>query len=881
VHQVEEHGMQACSPGDGTNSDHHEKLAVDMNAVISDLKAKKELLSQTIDRAQPRVAYTSTNLQELDRVTSVPQQHLHRLKEQLPHDPNWNQAILPRDYDNIKVELRAAIKVARQLPYAGCDSIILSRSKNHDEAKMDGIDVYGEKRSDLPALDEFWTINIALLEAQYNLAYPSSKRKANLHIDELAADRVAKLLMAPLKDRFHETRQGDEFDGMRAINVDVVNLMRQTWTTPGLFGDAFNAPQSATEMPPAKLMIWCNTMLWVLHRYPAWAIHVLLATYSPPYPPFYMVADVLQNLAGFYLQKSERHSIALDAREYHQTVYHLLDRCADAKPYLTQKTIFLYLTRASLEQSHQFYNTLINKNVTMSEDSFLHFAYFFGMHGDFERALDALFESVRAGVDVTSWKFLSTFNKILRWCVTNPEGYHSMSYIVSSLLEMGGQMNARLYHVLMVNAVEANDMKMALRVFNLLEENNVKPDRFTYQILLRGCRDNHDYDLAEDIVRRADELMESDPNPHLATNILFAVYLRHPRHKQSPRALFHTTITAYAKYFTPDMLVELGVVSLRDVRLFWGPTSSNFLGVQRQARKLTEPTTPALNIVLAAYLLANPSTPKIDAMFQTFVGWLNTTENTDKRKKRRQQFINMAMTEHTYNFFLLAYSKHAENLQKCTSVVHTMSLGLPQGLLGRDPITNEPIKPATPTVRTFSILLSAFARHGQTAAAEKVMQVMRTRGLEPNEVTWATLVRGYAKNQDIRGMAKTLAGLQKRGFEGWEGRDDIISAFGVVRDREGLMKAWEEGNLEGAEKEAAGYVTAVKKQSRHSMFFDDEDVKQKFTEGYTYNSVPPKQVADSGGNDGGRDEKDDGGSGKLDDDEDEDEDFGEEFPHMV
>lgn len=836
-----------------------------MTAVVSDLKAERLLSERIHHGGDLHSANNSTNLQDLDQVTTVTKELLDRLKERVKNDPYWIRGILPTDYNGMKTELRALVKFAKQLPYAGCDSVILSRPRNYDMKYEEDAHATVEQKPCLPTLDCFWTVNFALLEAQYNLAYPASERKANLLIDELAADRVAKLLMAPLQNGFDEAGEADELIGTRSINADIVNLMRETWTTPGLFGDAFNTQSPETGMPPAKLRVWCNMMLWVLHRYPAWAIHVLLATYTPPYPPFYMVADVLQNLAGFYLQKTDRHSVALDTREYHQTVYHLLDGCVDTTPYLTQKTIFLYLTRASLEQSHQFYNTLSNQNVRMSEDSYLHFAYFFGMHGDFERALDALFESVRVGVDVTSWKFLSTFNKILRWCVTNPEGYHSMSYIVSSLLEMGGQMNARLYHVLMINAVEANDMKMALRVFNLLEENNVKPDRFTYQILLRGCRDNHDYDLVENIVQRADQLMESDPNPHLATNILFAVYLRHPRHKQTPRALFHTTITAFAKYFTPGMLVELGVVSARDVRLFWGPTSTNYLGARREARVLTEPTTPALNTVLAAYLLANPSTSKIDTMFQNFVGWLNRTETMDKQKKRQRQFIEMAMTEHPYNFFLLAYAKHAESLQKCTSVVHTMSLGLPQSLLGRDPITNQPIKPATPTVRTFSILLSAFARHGQTAAAEKVMQVMQQRGLEPNEVTWATLVRGYAKNQDIRGMAKTLAGLQRQGFDGWEGRDDIVSAFGVVRDREGLMKAWEEGNLEGAEKEEAGYTTAVRKWSRQPMFYEEGDLKQKFTGG-------PKRTGGGG----------DGVVGRKGSDFDlEDEDFGEEYPHMV
>ncbi|KAF2431797.1 hypothetical protein EJ08DRAFT_164686 [Tothia fuscella] len=729
----------------------HSKKEVDITSMITKCREEAISLKYAIDEPDWRNDDDSVLLLGLDKVTTVTPDHLQRVKQHVLDDPEWIEGLVPKYHSHLKADLDSIMRHVLHLPYAGADSITLASSERLKGENLDDASVSCALSSNLSQCDRYWTNNFALLDAAYNLAYPETQRKPNLHIDQVAAERAAKLILSPLNDKLHYTADGHESDDNMGLDIAIVTHMRETWTTPGLF-DASNYPQGKDgDIPLVKLRIWSNMMLWVLRQYPTWAAHVLVATYTPPYPPFYMVADVLQNLAGFYLQKAERHTIAQDAGEYLQALHHLLDVCAEPRPHLTQKTIFLFLSRGTLEQCHQFYNTLVNKNVVISHDSYLHFAFFFGLKGDFERALDALHEAVRTGVDVSSWKFLSTFNKILRWCVTNPEGYHSMSYIVSSLLEMGGQMNLRLYNVLILNAVEAGDMKTALHIFNLLEENNAKPDRFTYQALLRGARDSENLGLVKNVARMAEEYWETEPDVHLATNILFCLFVRSSRPNNDPRRQFETMLRTYSRFFKPEILIELGILSERNRLTFFGTTSSTHRTAATFGSKRSEPTIPAINIMLATYLAGNPSTSKLDVMFQNFTSWIHGPERNEERRK---QFLGLAMTEHTYNFFLLAYARNAENLQKCTAVVHTMSLGIDATLLPPDTSdqANEPVRPPQPSVRTFSVLLHAFSSHGQTAAAEKVLQVMQKRGLQPNEVTYATLVRGYAKNQDVKGI---------------------------------------------------------------------------------------------------------------------------------
>jgi pentatricopeptide repeat protein len=633
------------------------------------------------------------------------------------------------------LQMKRYVRKAAEYPDSGVGFVSLSPSKS---------------LHDLPPFDTFWNINFAAISGRYNLAYPAGLRVGELFVNEAIARKAFDILSD------QPSSASNELEGMRHI-----------WQSSEVF---------ATN--EAKRHWWPTLMLWLLHHRPGSAAKFILASYVEPHPPFYMVADSLEYLASYYLQSSEKHGL-VDAEYFRALLYVLLDACTATRPFISQKTIFLLVTRSTIEQTIYLHKALEKAQVTLHHETLLHFAHVYAKGGEFQRALETLASAIAAGADPSSNAFLATCNKTLYCSVIHPDGYHASSSIVSRFLEMGVELNQRFYSVLMVNALAANDMPTALRIFSLLEENNVEPNHFTYAILLGAYKQlaNPPPEFESIVLRKAHECAIRMEDSWLATEILHCTYLHHLKGEngqlRDPIAVFYSTLETYERYFFSWPL-----------KTFW----------VNQSRKptwredLIEPTPAAMNIILTAFLNAYPER----ALF-TVTRFSNIFESTLKRKsfdtKPFELIRGLVMNDYTYNIFLMALAQDSKNLQHCTSLVQQMGKGLPEELLPRHPRTNELIPAAQPTAWTWSILLHAFSRHGQTAAAEKVMDLMKKRGLKPMQVTWNSLIKGYAATQDISGVVAALARMEEEGFEADQ---FTTSTLQRIRDRESLVNAWKE-----------------------------------------------------------------------------------------
>ncbi|KAH9218864.1 hypothetical protein DL95DRAFT_385096 [Leptodontidium sp. 2 PMI_412] len=96
------------------------------------------------------------------------------------------------------------------------------------------------------------------------------------------------------------------------------------------------------------------------------------------------------------------------------------------------------------------------------------------------------------------------------------------------------------------------------------------------------------------------------------------------------------------------------------------------------------------------------------------------------------------------------------------------------------------LTPPQPDVYTWSILLKIFMDQHQPRAAEKVLSMMRERGIEPSQVTWNKLAMGYARMQDTVMTVDALRRLEKAGLSADE---YTMSAMGMIRNRRALIDA--------------------------------------------------------------------------------------------
>ncbi|KAG4443461.1 hypothetical protein IFR05_001031 [Cadophora sp. M221] len=96
------------------------------------------------------------------------------------------------------------------------------------------------------------------------------------------------------------------------------------------------------------------------------------------------------------------------------------------------------------------------------------------------------------------------------------------------------------------------------------------------------------------------------------------------------------------------------------------------------------------------------------------------------------------------------------------------------------------LTPPKPDIYTWSILLKIFMDQHQPRAAEKVLSMMRERGIEPSQVTWNKLALGYARMQDTTMTVDALRRLEETGLSA---DDYTMSAMGMIRNRRVLIDA--------------------------------------------------------------------------------------------
>jgi pentatricopeptide repeat protein len=116
-------------------------------------------------------------------------------------------------------------------------------------------------------------------------------------------------------------------------------------------------------------------------------------------------------------------------------------------------------------------------------------------------------------------------------------------------------------------------------------------------------------------------------------------------------------------------------------------------------------------------------------------------------------------------------------------IVKTPEDGTQEEVLGE----NFPVHPS-PTLFTFSILLHGLLMRREVILAEQVRQALREHNLEPNIVTWNTLVKGYASMQDLSQTVGTLQDLEAAGY-----KPDMhtFKAFAKLKDQTRALEMME------------------------------------------------------------------------------------------
>lgn len=580
--------------------------------------------------------------------------------------------------------------------------------------------------------------------------------------------------------------------------------------------------------PRFRRTIWPHVMLWLMYHSPDRALQALLATYTEPYPPPYAVMNVVDYIVSYQFGDIPKYEGTVPP-EFLVALYTLLDLLGNKNIPMSQKSIYQLLVHCSPEQAITLYDTLAAKNIVINRDTLLHFAHYFGRRGDYDRALQYLHASVDAGADASSSRFKSACIEMLRESARQADGYHASSQIVSRLLQMGVELDTPLYNVLMLNAIEAGDLEVAIQIFDLIEQHQIRPNAFTYAILLKGCKSGFDSGFSEMVVESAAEMAKRTSNPYIATQVLHHVYLQHKRAmlsnesdgKRPDSQSIRTVLRTFSEFFDSKVLHKL--------RLLRKP-------VGRSKPPVISPPVPALNIVIAALLEAashRALPPELDfdvnkaySVFQSLVN------------KGDSSVVQLAESDHVYNAFLMAFGTRSETLSMCPVILKDMNEPLPPVVADTvNPLTNNLCKRVQPSTYTFNILLYSFLRHDQAAAAHKVLDLMQKRNIERDQVTWNTLISKCSYMQDVDHAVDAMRQMELRGIE----MDRYtLESLSKIKDRDRLtnaLKTIEDVQKRGKKSDKVDVLAPVAGQTRR-----EEGRKQEPEENGEYFAVLPQDM---------------------------------------
>ena len=564
----------------------------------------------------------------------------------------------------------------------------------------------------------------------------------------------------------------------------------------GKFRNSQRSKQNTTRRQPLFLKLLPGTMARLWSKYPmdlrhrTWDHFVRRAVLSSPNDAILVLKDVMEdmttNLLGLkvaeclnfltfkLLDGSFRPSKEL-VKAIYDVVYHFLFVIyspSGKQTWYLRRIVFKLSRLCEYKDFYSLWEMLQEKSVPLPKYAKEHFMHRLINMKKAEAALSMLSTVDRE--DYSSDQIQSICVRILRCELDVEDLYDVRSKMLARMLESGVRPNRQLHNVIILNAMEAGDWDTGWRCHQIALAYGLKPDSYTYAILLKSAEDRA---TIEDLRQSAIDDGIDVNTPRMATEFFIATYFCV---RQGPdRWKFADFLSHYQVFFDVQPLIDLEIVE---------PFA---IAQPEHASAKVKPHAPALGIVLLAYLRETSDNYLIPRIYQNY-----------RRLVRQGDPTIGLLAETTYisDGFVKALGKNRSTLHLCTSVLEDMlkpgapynqNISHDQGRQDRalENPSSKPLNIHPPSFRTWSVLMRSFLQHKQINAAEKVLSMMRARRVWPDTVTWNTLINGYCHDNDSVGAAWTLRRMKEDGFE----RDERTTRFMYkVSDRKKLMEALQE-----------------------------------------------------------------------------------------
>lgn len=577
------------------------------------------------------------------------------------------------------------------------------------------------------------------------------------------------------------------------------------------------------ELDPAeRLKQWPKLMLSTMRCTPSKSAMVLNATLDP-LPPGYAINDVLAFCAAWAVGAETQHNRqhALASETLLDLAVHTLEDVPPGEIPFRQRTFGLLAKALPAEQAHELYNTLRRTSHQLHSNTKLQFAAKLGKYTNTKPvAFEILKELIEDGHNLQLPQFSSTLTTLLHSPVSGETPSAATQQFSSKaaleyFMEQGYTPNTVTFTAFLDSMAHEVDCEEVIRLALLFAESGVKLDSRTWSNLFRTAKHSlniSNISKALDVAKVASVGYREVLNNALHAIFYFATMeLRDGRHQPAASSsIFKPMLRIYAKQFDLEPL-QRWLPDTLPLLLNTTPTASPTLSqnVQSAPREYDGPI-----LTTISDLFSNNSTKKLKPN--------STTIATMIRAYIRSLHSSYDLLSY-YNFFKLRLEETAnggsfgsEMMKDQGSLIHdTFILGMTNkrgmvrpalsvfGDMLKDYLKHSTLDEAAsagtqassgpahppPSLITFNLLIRGLFSQGDVKMAEKVIQVMKEHGHEPDQVTWNTLIRGYSSMQSVSRTVTTLQAMESTGL-----KPDAFTfkAFGKLNDQSRAFEIMED-----------------------------------------------------------------------------------------
>ncbi|KAF1732881.1 Pentatricopeptide repeat-containing protein, mitochondrial [Beauveria bassiana] len=585
---------------------------------------------------------------------------------------------------------------------------------------------------------------------------------------------------------------------------------------------------------------WPAVMLATLTNCPSKVAMVLEATLNP-LPPGYAIHDVL-HVMGQRLQLDsikDANDRALMADKVLALLAHMLEDVPEGHVPFRQHTVGLFAARLPAAQAKDLYDMLKKKDFRLHRHTELQFASKLASEVAYKNtAYEILKAMVENGAALNDAASASVVTKLLQFkTMSDYQSQGVDSFAAKDALELfmahGYTPNTITLTALLSTLCQAGQTEEAIHLALLFAEHGVQLDGRAWTTVFAGAKAS----LNVETVTKA--LLVAKVTPvsfaSVLSNALHAVFYfatseTHSKKMKTPWSvpMFRPMLKTYAKKFElkslqwwlpdslPLLLSDEGIDKEVDDK-FRDPLDREWDFVHTilpvvdkvfetegdAAETKLQPNTMADAVMLRAYIRSLSHPQDILAFYRYFKSRLEEDEKYPKLLLQSQgamihdTFI-LVMTEHrelwrealhVFGDMLKATlrTRSAANNDNVSNQAPDSTSHLihpDHGKLADETAMEVAVHPA-PTVLTMTILLRGLLYQGEDALAEQLLQVMRELDIEPNLVTWNTLIRHKALAQNTK---ETVTLLQEMEATGLKPDKYTYDAFRKLRDQDKALK---------------------------------------------------------------------------------------------